>query len=115
MNSKPSSTKPVSLQKESNYFHPIHSMNIFIICSKSFYGRIPEIKTELESMGHVITLPNSYENPLAENSYRDQGKEAHATWKAEMIRHSEDVISKNDAVLVLNFEKNIVTKKCHIL
>lgn len=81
-------------------------MNIFIICSKSFYGRIPEIKQELESIGHIITLPNSYENPLAENSYRNLGKEAHATWKAEMIRHSEEVISKNDAVLVLNFEKN---------
>lgn len=81
-------------------------MNIFIICSKSFYGTISEMKEELELMGHVVTLPNSYANPSAENSFRELGKEAHATWKAEMIRHSEEVISKNDAVLVLNFEKN---------
>lgn len=81
-------------------------MKIFLICSKSFYDRIPEIKKELESMGHSITLPNSYDNPLAENEYRNLGKEEHSKWKAEMIKHSTEVINNNDSVLVLNFEKN---------
>lgn len=75
-------------------------MKIFIICSKSFYGRIPPIKEELESQGHVITLPNCYENPETEAKYR--GTKEHAIWKSQMIRHSEEVIQEMDAVLVLN-------------
>ncbi len=81
-------------------------MKIFVICSKAFYGRIPEIKIELEKMGHIITLPNSYDNPTAENEYRNLGKEAHSAWKATMFEHSSKVIEEMDAVLVLNFEKN---------
>lgn len=79
-------------------------MKIFIICSKVFYNRIPQIKEKLESMGHVITLPNCYDAPETENGYR--GTEKHSKWKAEMIRHSEEVISSVDSVLVLNYEKN---------
>lgn len=81
-------------------------MKIFIICSKAFYSQIPKIKTELESRGHEITLPNSFDNPNAENEMRNLGSEIHSGWKAEMIRHSEQVITGMDAVLVLNFEKN---------
>ncbi len=79
-------------------------MKIFIICSKVFYNRIPQIKEKLESMGHVITLPNCYDAPETENSYRDTDK--HSKWKSEMIKHSEEVISGVDSVLVLNYEKN---------
>lgn len=79
-------------------------MKIFIICSKSFYGRIPPIKEELESQGHVITLPNCYENPETEAKYR--GTKEHAIWKSQMIRHSEEIIQEMDAVLVLNYTKN---------
>lgn len=79
-------------------------MKIFIICSKAFYNKIPEIKVKLESLGHVITLPNCYDAPETESSYR--GTESHAKWKSEMIRHSEEVISNVDSVLVLNYDKN---------
>lgn len=82
------------------------NMKIFIICSKKFYDRVPEIQIALEESKHVITLPNSYTNPTAEAEYLNLGIEAHAKWKAEMLRHSTDVIEINDAVLVLNFEKN---------
>jgi hypothetical protein len=34
------------------------------------------------------------------------GLAEHAKFKSEMIRHSENVINKNDAVLVLNFTKS---------
>lgn len=81
-------------------------MKIFIICSKVFYNKIPDIKKELEQAGHVITLPNSYDNPGMEDHMRSLGSEEHAKWKSEMIRHSTDVIQGMDAVLVLNFEKN---------
>ena len=79
-------------------------MKIFIICSKAFYDKIPPIKQTLENMGHEITLPNCYDHPETEATFR--GTSQHAEWKAQMIRHSEQVISGMDAVLVLNFDKN---------
>ncbi len=81
-------------------------MKIFIISSKSFYDRIPEVKNSLEKSRHIITLPNCYEKPHTEDAYRNLGAKEHSKWKSEMIRHSADVIGGNDAVLVLNFEKN---------
>ena len=83
-----------------------YAMKIFLICSKVFYDRIPPIQAELEKAGHVITLPNCYDDPGTEARYREMGDQAHAKWKASMLRHSQDVIHSNDAVLVLNFEKN---------
>lgn len=81
-------------------------MKIFIICSKTFYDKIPDIQTALESSGHIITLPNHFDDPTTESRYLNLGKEKHAKWKAEKLRHSAEVISNQDAVLVLNFEKN---------
>ena len=81
-------------------------MKIFIICSKKFYDRIPEIQKVLEDGGHKITLPNCYDDPTTEEQYRKLGESEHSKWKAEMLKHSTDVIENNDAVLVLNFEKH---------
>ncbi len=81
-------------------------MKIFVICSKKFYDKIPGIKKSLETAGHVVTLPNCYDDPATEGRYRDLGRAEHAKWKAEMLKHSTDVIEKNDAVLILNFDKN---------
>ncbi len=81
-------------------------MKIFIACSKHFYHRIPEIKTILESQGHQILLPNSYENPFTEEEMKRKGIEEHKNWKAEMLRKDETNIKPQDAILVLNFEKN---------
>lgn len=81
-------------------------MKIFIICSKAFYDRIPEIKKVLEDNGHLITLPNCFDDPTTEARYRELGFEEHSKWKSEMIKHSEDVIKGQDAVLVLNFQKH---------
>ena len=79
-------------------------MKIFIICSKAFYDRIPEIENYVESAGHIIALPNRYDHPETEAKFR--GTSEHGKWKASMIKHSEEVISKVDAVLVLNYTKN---------
>jgi len=81
-------------------------MRIFIITSKAFYDRIPEIQTELEAAGHEIELPNCYDDPDTEARYRAKGEKAHSCWKGSMLKHSTDVIFACDAVLVLNFEKN---------
>jgi hypothetical protein len=81
-------------------------MKIFIICSKKFYEKILPIQARLEKMGHIITLPNCYDDPLTEEKYKKRGRSAHSDWKASMIKHSQKVITDNDAVLVLNFEKD---------
>ncbi|MBS3089510.1 hypothetical protein J4461_01350 [Candidatus Pacearchaeota archaeon] len=80
-------------------------MRIFICCSKYIYDRIHPIKEKLESKGHLITLPNSYEEPMAEERIKAGGKEEHENWKANMIRLQKEKISVNDAILVLNMEK----------
>lgn len=81
-------------------------MKIFIICSKAFYGKVTPIKQILEEAGHIIELPNCFDDPDTEARYRKMGDKERAEWKASMIQHSEDVINQNDAVLVLNFDKN---------
>ncbi len=81
-------------------------MKIFIICSKAFYDRVPPIKKALEGAGHTVSLPNCFDDPDTEARYREIGQKEHAQWKASMLRHSEEVIDANDAVLVLNFDKN---------
>lgn len=80
-------------------------MKIFIICSKRFYDRIPEVESTLKDSGHILTMPNCYDKPETEDLHRNLGREKHAEWKSEMIKHSSEVIQNNDAVLVLNFIK----------
>lgn len=82
-------------------------MNILLICSKKFYDRIPEIKASLEAIGHNITLPNCFLEPHKEDECKKLGDTEHARFKAQMFMQSERTISRNDAVLVLNFDKNL--------
>jgi len=79
-------------------------MKIFLICSKVFYDRLEEIKDKLVLKGHDVVFPNCYDAPETEAKYR--GTKEHASWKAEMIKHSEEVIKGVDAVLVMNYDKN---------
>lgn len=81
-------------------------MKIFIACSKYFYERIPEIREELEKAGNIITLPNSYNEPFKEEEMKKKGLETHIKWKSEMIKKHEQNLEPNDAILILNFEKN---------
>lgn len=80
-------------------------MKILIICSKKFYSRIEEVKKELEQRNIEVFLPNCYDAPDTEQKMWNLGKEEHQKFKAAMYRQSEDTISKMDAVLVLNFDK----------
>ncbi len=81
-------------------------MKIFICASKHLYSRIPEIKEILEKKGHQITLPNSFDNPLREEEMKLISKEEHEKWKSKMLKLLDEKIKLNDAILVLNFEKN---------
>ena len=80
-------------------------MKIMILCSKHFYNRIPEIKKILEKKGHQLKMPNSYDDPFAEEKIKKKDKKGHIEWKGNMMRKDEDNIKPQDAVLVLNFEK----------
>ena len=81
-------------------------MKIFIICSKRFYGEIPKIKKYLEDKGHLIELPNCFNDSEAEIRIKKLSQKEHAEWKAGRLRHSTEVIKSCDAVLVLNFDKD---------
>jgi hypothetical protein len=83
-------------------------MKIFIACSKHFYPRILPIQTELESYDHQITLPNSYDHPLMEEEVRLMGQDKLIKWKADMLRKDKENIMPNDALLALNFQKNLM-------
>jgi hypothetical protein len=80
-------------------------MKIFIACSKHFYNKIAPIKQQLEKAGHVIALPNSYDKPFKEEELK-KNREKHIKWKSEMMRKDTENIKPNDAMLVLNLEKN---------
>lgn len=80
-------------------------MKILICCSKYFYDKIDSIKSQLESKGHNIILPNSYDNPSTESEMRELSAEKHAKWKGEMFKLSENKIKECDALLILNYEK----------
>lgn len=81
-------------------------MKILVICSKHFYDKIPLIKKELENLNHRVTLPNSFERPFAEEEMKEIGKEDHAKWKQDMMKKHKEIISPQDAILVLNLDKN---------
>lgn len=81
-------------------------MKIFIVCSKHFYNKILPIKEELEKSGHIVTLPNSFDAPLKEEEMKKLGSQEHSEWKQSMMKLVDPKVKANDAVLVLNFEKN---------
>ena len=80
-------------------------MKILVICSKKFYSKIEEVKKYLEEKDIEVSLPNCYDDPTAEQKAWDLGIEEHQKFKAKMYKQSEDTISKMDAVLVLNLDK----------
>lgn len=87
-------------------------MKIWIICSKVFYKDIEPIKEKLENLGHIVELPNSYDNPTAEKDSWNLGKKEHAAFKKKMFNLSRCRAADIDAVLTLNFEKS--SKKNYI-
>jgi hypothetical protein len=81
-------------------------MKVFICASKYNYKYIPEIKEKLEELGHIITLPNSFEDPFFEIRTKEESKEKHIEVKAMFLKEQAQKVRKNDAVLVVNLEKS---------
>ena len=80
-------------------------MKILIICSKKFYTKVEKVKKILEDRNIEVFLPNCYDEPDTEQKMWELGREEHQKFKAKMYKQSVDTISKMDAVLVLNFDK----------
>jgi len=59
-------------------------MKILICCSKHFYKDIKRIAEGLESVGHEISYPNSYDDPFAEERFKAMSAEEHVEWKSVM-------------------------------
>ncbi|HNW06016.1 MAG TPA: hypothetical protein PK655_04240 [archaeon] len=82
-------------------------MKIYIIASRYNYHRIEEIKKELENRGHIITLPNCFDDPFLEERIKlEKDQEKHQKFKAENYLLQRKKVSDIDAVLVINFQKN---------
>jgi hypothetical protein len=81
-------------------------MKIYICASKHNYDKIGSVRAKLEVMGHVITLPESYDDPMKEERMKTISAEAHRKWKADKIKPQNAKVESNDAVLVLNYEKS---------
>lgn len=80
-------------------------MKIFIVGSKHFYHKIEKIKSELEKKGDTITLPVSFDEPFAEEKFKKAGYNEHAEWKKGAFLEAAQKVKDNDAILVMNFEK----------
>lgn len=80
-------------------------MKILIICSKKFYSKIEKVKKILEDKNMEVFLPNCYDDPTTEERMWKLGQKEHQKFKSNMYKQSVEIISKMDAILVLNLDK----------
>ena len=50
-------------------------MKIMLICSTSCYDKVAGVKEELESMGHSVIVPNSYDAPVTNDDNKEMSEE----------------------------------------
>ncbi len=81
-------------------------MKVFLCASRSSYHRVAEVRAGLERRGHVVTLPNNFDDPGREDHVKTSGTPAFAAWKAEVLELQAEKVATNDAILVLNFDKS---------
>lgn len=80
-------------------------MKVLIVCSTSFYSKIPFIKEKLEKNGHRVSLPNCYEEPVTNEDNKKMTEEEYIDFFQKMYYQSRKSISEVDAILVLNYSK----------
>src|SRR3989344_3998837 len=81
-------------------------MKIFVCLSRDSYSKAGPIIEALQKIGHEITVPNNYEDPGRENRTKTNDPVGYPEWKRSMLQTQAEKVAKNEAVLVLNFEKN---------
>ena len=80
-------------------------MKVFLCASRSNYHRVPAIQRELGRRGHVVTLPNNFDDPDRERRIKSSAPGEYREWKSRMLEMQREKVRANDAVLVLNFDK----------
>lgn len=80
-------------------------MKIFVCASKHFYPQAKSIIEKLQGLGHTVTPPNSFDDPGQESRMQAREADEYIKWKANMFLESINHAKRNDAILVLNFEK----------
>lgn len=78
-------------------------MKILIVCSTSFYNKIEDIKENLIRNGFEVQMPNCYDDPEIDNNKMTESE--YLEFFKKMYHESRDKISKVDAILVLNYDK----------
>ena len=80
-------------------------MKIAICSSISMYKEILRVEKELVDKGHTVDVPEGVKNPTLIGRESVSEKTNHKI-KHDLIRKHYEVIKKNDAILVVNIEKN---------
>lgn len=80
-------------------------MKIMLICSTSCYDKVAGVKEKLESMGHSVIVPNSYDAPVTNDDNKEMSEEEYLEFFKTMFHMSRDKIKEVDGVVVLNYDK----------
>lgn len=81
-------------------------MKVFVCLSRYSYDQAAPIIEALKAAGHEVTTPNNYEDPGMENRTKEEDPAGYPAWKRGMLEAQAKKVAANDAVLVLNFDKN---------
>ena len=76
-----------------------------VVCSTSFYDKVENVKNGLEKNGHIVYLPNCYDDPVTNEDNKLMSDEEYLDFFRSMYYESRDKISEVDAILVLNYTK----------
>ncbi len=81
-------------------------MKIFLVGSKYNFEKIPPIREVLESKGHSVTVPSGFADPFRELEMKTLDDESYIKFKTQKLIEQGELVAANDAILVLNFDKN---------
>ena len=80
-------------------------MKVLVVCSTSFYDKVENVKNGLEKNGHIVYLPNCYDDPVTNEDNKLMSDEEYLDFFRTMYYESRDKIAEVDAILVLNYTK----------
>ena len=80
-------------------------MKVLVVCSTSFYDKVENVKIGLEKNGHIVYLPNCYDDPVTNEDNKLMSDEEYLDFFRSMYYESRDKIAEVDAILVLNYTK----------
>lgn len=80
-------------------------MKVLVVCSTSFYDKVENVKNGLEKNGHIVYLPNCYDDPVTNEDNKLMSDEEYLDFFRSMYYESRDKITEVDAILVLNYTK----------